>query len=143
VVGVLVQANHGSRARLAVNGAPVGRAVGPDRVPLPSAAPAGAGSIIVIVATDAPLLPHQCDRLAQRAADAGVAPPVTRPLAMLSDQLIDAYFEAAVEATEEAILNALVAAETMTGRGGATAHALPHDLLVGALERHDALGVSG
>jgi D-aminopeptidase len=169
-LGVLVQANHGSRERLAVNGAPVGRAIGADRVPPPGVAPEGAGSIIVLVATDAPLLPHQCTRLAQRAAlgiartggigehwsgdlmlafatgndvaapDAGVEPPVTRPLAMLSEQLIDAYFAATVEATEEAILNALVAAETTTGRGGATAHALPHDLLVAALERHGALG---
>jgi D-aminopeptidase len=68
VVGVLVQANHGRRHRLAVNGAPVGAAIGADEVPIPSAAAQGAGSIIVVVATDAPLLPHQCDRLAQRAA---------------------------------------------------------------------------
>ena len=173
VLGVLVQANHGTRMRLAVNGAPVGRAIGTDMVPLPWSGAQGAGSIIVLVATDAPLLPHQCDRLAQRAAlgiartggigehwsgdlilafatgndvpapDPGIEPPVTRPLAMLSDPLIDAYFEATVEATEEAILNALVAARTMTGRDGRTAHALPHDLLLAALERHGALRGGG
>src|SRR5205085_4405695 len=68
-VGVLVQANHGVRERLTVNGLAVGRAIGNDEVPNPRAPAAeGRGSIIVIVATDAPLLPGQCDRLAQRAA---------------------------------------------------------------------------
>ncbi|MGH2875612.1 MAG: P1 family peptidase, partial [Solirubrobacteraceae bacterium] len=71
-VGVLLQANHGRRERLSVNGVPVGRMIGPDQVPLPEAPgpsgpPLGSGSIIVVVATDAPLLPHQCARLAQRA----------------------------------------------------------------------------
>jgi D-aminopeptidase len=165
VVGVLVQANHGQRARLAVNGVPVGLAVGPDEVPTPSAHADGAGSIIVIVATDAPLLPHQCDRLAQRAvlgiartgglgehtsgdlvlafatgnavlaSDLSGAPPLTQPLTMLSDHFIDAYFAATAEATEEAIVNALVAATTTSGRGR-TAHALPHDKLVAVLDQH-------
>lgn len=69
VVGVLVQANHGRRERLTIAGVPVGELIPASEVPLPdaSAASAGAGSIIVIVATDAPLLPHQCSRLAQRA----------------------------------------------------------------------------
>ncbi len=67
-VGVLVQANHGRRERLVVDGVPVGRLIGPDVVALPSRGPAGAGSIIVVVATDAPLLPDGCRRLAQRAA---------------------------------------------------------------------------
>jgi D-aminopeptidase len=168
VVGVLVQANHGQRRRLAVNGAPVGAAIGPDEVPSPDAATEGAGSIIVLVATDAPLLPHQCDRLAQRAAlgiartgglgehssgdlmlafatgnaviasDARTAPPLTQPLTMLSDDFIDAYFEATAEATEEAVVNTLVAAETVTGYRGATAHALPHDRLLEVLDRHAA-----
>jgi D-aminopeptidase len=169
VVGVLVQANHGRRRRLAINGAPVGAAIGPDEVPTPSAAAEGAGSIIVVVATDAPLLPHQCDRLAQRAAlgigrtgglgehssgdlilafatgnpviasDDRTAPPLTQPLTMLSDDYIDAYFEATAEATEEAIVNALVAAETTTGFRGVTAYALPHDRLLEVLDRHRAL----
>lgn len=165
-VGVLVQANHGRRSRLAVNGAPVGRDIGPDVVPLPvaprRASDEGAGSIIVIVATDAPLLPHQCDRLAQRAM-LGVARTggagenssgdfaiafatgnrltasghrVTRPIAMLSDAHIDPLFYAAIEATEEAILNALLAAETMTGRDGIMAHALPPDRLIEVLDTY-------
>ena len=67
-VGVLVQANHGSRDRLAVGGYPVGRVLGADVVPLPEDDPSVSGSIIVICATDAPLLPHQCDRIAQRCA---------------------------------------------------------------------------
>jgi D-aminopeptidase len=169
-VGVLVQANHGSRRRLAVNGAPVGAAIGHDAVPAPGPpAAAGAGSIIVIVATDAPLLPHQCDRLAQRAA-LGIArtgglgehssgdlmlafatgnavlasehltgQPLAQEVRMLSDEYIDPYFEATAEATEEAIVNALVAAETTTGYRGATAHALPHDRLLAVLGRHGAL----
>jgi D-aminopeptidase len=162
-VGVLVQANHGRRHRLAVNGVAVGAAIGPGEVPTPLERAEGAGSIIVIVATDAPLLPHQCDRIAQRAAlgigrtgglgehssgdlilafatgnpvlasDDGTPPPLTQPLAMLSDQFIDPYFEATAEATEEAILNALVAARTTTGFRGRTAHALPHERLLEVL----------
>jgi D-aminopeptidase len=158
-VGVLVQANHGRRERLTVNGVPVGAAIAKDEVPVPSLEAQGAGSIIVVVATDAPLLPHQCHRLAQRAAlgigrtggvgehtsgdlmiafatgnpvlasDAGAAPPLRQPVEMLSDAFIDHYFDAAVEATEEAIVNVLVAAETTTGHRGVTAHALPHDRL--------------
>jgi D-aminopeptidase len=164
-VGVLVQANHGERRRLAVNGAPVGLAIGTDEVPSPADWDRPSGSIIVIVATGAPLLPHQCDRIAQRAAlgiartgglgehtsgdlmlafatgnavlasDDGTPPPVAQPLQMLSDHFIDAYFEATAEATEEAIVNALVAAETTTGNG-ATGYAVPHDRLVEVLERY-------
>jgi D-aminopeptidase len=157
-VGVLVQANHGRRERLAVNGVPVGRAIGPDQVPLPADAsgPApGIGSIIIVVATDAPLLPHQCTRLAQRAGlgvartggvgehtsgdlficfatgnrgmtagELGQESRRTVPLTMLSDSYITGLFDAVVEATEEAILNAMLAAETVVGRDGITAHAL-------------------
>ena len=163
-VGVLVQANHGRRARLSIDGVAVGRHIGPDQVPLPAAAsdvPQGSGSIIVVVATDAPLLPHQCRRLAQRAGlgiaraggvgehtsgdlflcfatgnrgltagELGHADPLTVPLTMLTDAYITALFDAVVEATEEAIVNALFSAETMTGRDGVTAHALPADLVV-------------
>jgi D-aminopeptidase len=166
-VGVLVQANHGVRRRLTVNGAPVGLEVDDAAVPLPelpgaSQVAEGSGSVIVVVATDAPLLPHQCRRLAQRAglgiartggagenssgdlflafatgnrvaASEGVAPPVVQELRMLADAYLDPLFHATVEATEEAVVNALVAAATMTGRDGVTAHALPHDLLVRAL----------
>ncbi|HEX2469953.1 MAG TPA: P1 family peptidase, partial [Candidatus Limnocylindrales bacterium] len=125
--------------------------------------PPGSGSIIVVVATDAPLLPHQCERLAQRAG-LGLArtgsigghtsgelflcfatgnrltphrstEPVV-PVAMLDDDYIDPLFMATVESAEEAVINALVAAETMTGRDDHTAHALPHDLLKDAMARY-------
>ena len=161
-VGVLVQANHGTRERLMVGGVPVGRAIGADEVPDPrGAGPAGGGSIIVIVATDAPLLPGQCTRLAQRAAlgvgrtggagengsgDLMLAFATgNRGLRMLADSLehetapvalravpaaaLDGLFYAAIEATEEAIVNALVAGRTMVGCNGTTAHGIPHDRL--------------
>jgi D-aminopeptidase len=172
-VGVLVQANHGRRARLAVDGYPVGRVLGADVVPEPSprrpgpsAPPPGAGSIIVVCATDAPLLPHQCTRLAQRCAlgiartggagehssgdlllafstahrdlpstEVSADDPVSVPVEMLADSHIDPLFHAAVEATEAAIVNALLAAETMTGRDGITAHAIGADRLLDALRR--------
>ena len=155
VVGVLVQANHGRRGRFRVNGVPVGKLIA-DRVPTPNYAEAG--SIIGIVATDAPLLPHQCDRLAQRAGlgvarmgglgenssgdlffafasgNRGLAATTgTMNVAVLPNEQINPLFEAVVDATEEAILNALLAAETMTGRAGHTAHALEPELLLGAL----------
>lgn len=144
-VGVLVQANHGRRSRLRIDGVAVGR--GLDDVPLPG------GSIIVLVATDAPLLPHQCERVAQRAA-LGIArtggagenssgdlllcfstQEVGETVRMLPNDSIDAVFYAAIEATEAAIVNALLAAETMTGRGGFTVHALGRDRLEELLER--------
>jgi len=161
-VGVLVQSNYGVRSRLRVNGVPVGEEIGPDEVPvLPDDPLPGAGSIIAIVGTDAPLIPTQCERLAQRAGlgigrmgglgahtsgdiflcfatgNQGLIssyklndPTLTVPLTMLSNNHITPLFEAVVEATEEAILNALVAAETMTGINGNTVHRLPHDRLV-------------
>jgi D-aminopeptidase len=149
-VGVLVQANHGRRPRLQVNGVPVGRELGPDRIPLPPRPQTG-GSIIVLAATDAPLLPHQCERLAQRAAlgiartggagenssgdfvlafatgNAGLAEArETISLSMLPNERLDGLFYAVIEATEEAIVNALLAADTMTGKGG-TVHRLDPD----------------
>jgi D-aminopeptidase len=155
-VGALVQANHGRRPRFRVNGVPVGERIG-DRIPSPNY-PEGAGSIIGIVATDAPLLPHQCDRLAQRAGlgvarmgglgenssgdlflafasgNTGLAETSdVVSVRMLPNERIDGLFAAVVDATEEAILNALLAAETMTGRQGVTAHALDARLLLEAL----------
>jgi D-aminopeptidase len=154
-VAALVQANHGARERLAIEGVPVGRLVGPERIPVPeSEAPPGAGSIIGLVATDAPLLPGQCDRLAQRAS-LGVARlggagenssgdlflcfatgnrglgagRLTTSVEMVQNERIDPLFYAAIEATEEAIVNALVAAETMIGQAGRTVHRLDPDLL--------------
>jgi D-aminopeptidase len=157
-VGVLVQANHGRRDRLAIDGVPVGRSIPPERVPVPGESPGG--SIIGIVATDAPLLPGQCARLAQRAG-LGVArtggagenssgdifltfasgnrdlgrTEGTLELEMLPNERLNPLFYAAIEATEEAIVNALVAAETLTGRGGVTAYALEPELLLEALGR--------
>jgi D-aminopeptidase len=151
-VGVLVQANHGRRPRLSIDGVPVGRKLGPERIPLPPRPDDVSGSIIVLLATDAPLLPHQCDRVAQRAAlgiartgGAGenssgdlilawstataIGNGATQTVTMLANERIDQVFYAAIDATEEAIVNALLAAETTTGRGGATAHRLDHDLL--------------
>ncbi|HEX9415576.1 MAG TPA: P1 family peptidase [Gaiellaceae bacterium] len=156
-VGVLVQANHGRRLRLSIDGVPVGAALGPERVPLPAVREEGSGSIIVIVATDAPLLPHQCRRLAQRAAlgiartggagenssgdfalafatGNGVGAGELTTIELLPNEQLDPLFYATIEATEEAIVNALLSAETMSGRSG-TVHALPHDMLVEALRR--------
>jgi len=174
-VGVLVQANYGERGRLTVDGVPVGREIPTSEVPAPEAPPgevtlpAGSGSIIAVVATDAPLLPHQCRRLAQRAGlgvarvggvgahssgdlfvafatgNAGdvypggpesVEGPRTRSVTMLADPWTSHLSEAVVDATEEAILNALVAGATMTGRDGITAHALPHDRVREVLAAH-------
>ena len=187
-VGVLVQANHGSRRRLVIDGFPVGRHLDDSVIPLPGGdLQEGMGSIISVVATDAPLLPHQCRSLAARTAvgigraggvgehwsgdlsiafatghsdlgrgrlgggrQAGSSEQVVSPRGRSPDSggdapgpcgdlqelpgawplLVDAatlvaLYEATVDATEEAIVNALFAAETMTGRDGITAHALP------------------
>ncbi|MDQ5820141.1 MAG: P1 family peptidase [Actinomycetota bacterium] len=162
-VGVLVQANHGRRARLQIDGVPVGKELGSDRIPLPSDVPAG--SIIVLVATDAPLLPHQCERLAQRASfgiartggagentsgdlilawatgNRGLEGRDVVSLEMLSNDSIDPLFYSAIEATEEAIVNALLAAETMTGRG-VTVECLDPEALVEVMTRHGRLASS-
>jgi D-aminopeptidase len=154
VVGVLVQANHGRRSRLRIDGVDIGRSL---TVPLPAADTPG-GSIIVLVATDAPLLPHQCERVAQRAAlgiartgGAGengsgdlilawstanrVSAEPEQAVTMLANDRLDELFYAAIDATEEAIVNALLAAETMTGRGGLTVHGLDPESLLDALRR--------
>ena len=153
-VGALVQANYGERRHLRVAGIPVGQAIGPEHTPLPWKAAPFSSSIIVILATDAPLISDQCRRLAQRAtvglaragglgqsfsgdiflafATGNHCPPSSAgPISvqMLPVTHLDPLFGAAAEAVEEAILNALTAAETMTGRAGHTAHALPIDEL--------------
>ena len=157
MVGVLVQANYGQRMRLRVNGIPVGERIGPDVVPLPGT-PEGAGSIIVLIATDAPLLPLQCERLARRAGfgiarTGGMGEHSSGDFAlcfatgnralesdegeirlrMLNDSRINQLYEAVIDAIEESILNAMLAAETMTGRNGNTVHALPAEVLLDAL----------
>jgi len=175
VLGVLLQANYGARRLLRIDGVPVGEAIPTSEVPSPwdqvnalnaRASPEG-GSIIGIVATDAPLLPHQCARLAQRVG-MGVArmgsyashgsgdlflafstgnrdlsrrageddPRPTVPLRMVVDEQINPLLEAVAEATEEAITHALLAAETMTGRDGITAHAIDHDRLRSVMRAH-------
>jgi D-aminopeptidase len=169
-VGALVQANYGSRSTLRVDGLPVGRLLTKERVPSPfddeeTEQPPGTGSIIAILATDAPLLPIQCDRLVQRATvglarmggglDDGSGDiflafatgnrglpsavlerdvPQTVPVRMLPNERMTPLFHAAAEATEAAILNALLSATTMTGRDGVTAHGLEPDVLLAALE---------
>jgi len=171
-VGVLVQANHGDRERLMVDGVHVGEEIPYEE--LPSAwddeeriGRAAEGSIIVMIATDAPLLPHQLDRLAQRAglgitragggganssgdiflafstANAGRVKGYKsgngeglQTIDMVPDASITPLFWGVIEATEEAILNALVAADTMVGRDGITAHALPHDRLLEIMTRY-------
>ena len=167
-VGALVQANHGQRRLLRVNGVPVGQEITTQEIPDPydasPSAPAGTGSIIAIVATDAPLLPHQCRRLAQRAAigvgragglgedtsgditlafstaSLGASPqrgpgePLT--VRMLPNNALNPLFEAVADATEEAIVNALCAATTITGIAGRTAYALPLDRLGAVMRRY-------
>ncbi|RMF78085.1 MAG: S58 family peptidase [Chloroflexi bacterium] len=152
-VGVLVQANYGKRDRLRIHGVPVGQKIPYAHTPAPWPTPPPRSSIIVIVATDAPLLPVQCKRLARRAtiglARVGGgeqngsgdiflafatgndfrAGEAAYRLKMVSHLQMDSLFTATVEATEEAILNALTAAETMTGFMGRTSHALPLDAL--------------
>jgi D-aminopeptidase len=173
-VGVLVQANYGKRAWLRVDGVPVGAEIGVEEVPSPygearraaTDPPPGSGSIIIVVATDAPLLPYQLERLAQRAGlglaraggtgghtsgdlfiafatgnrlpaeDEDQPQILTYEVRTVGDTVIDALFDATIEATEEAIINALVAAETMTGRDGNVAHALPHDRLLEVMARY-------
>ena len=164
-LGVLVQANHGSREFLTVHGLPVGREITDLEGSFGQAASdVERGSIIVIVATDAPLLPHQLKRLARRvplgigrtggqggngSGDIFLAFSTANPdahrraglaqLTMLPNDRIGALFGAVIEATEEAIVNALVAAETMTGINGNTCHALPHDRLRTILRKYDRL----
>lgn len=171
-VGVLVQANHGARSWLRVAGAPVGqelpqtaRAQAADDPARAGDARGDVGSIIIVVATDAPLLPHQLKRIARRAAlglartgsasgngsgdiflafstanQGAASAPETAQVTMVSNQRITALFEATVEATEEAIINALVAGETMTGADGHRVEAIPHDALRAILKKYNRLG---
>lgn len=167
-VGVLVQANYGERRLLRVNGVPVGAIITEDEVPArleDDPSPPGAGSIIIVIATDAPLLPHQCRRLAQRATIGlarvgglggdssgdiflafatgnrnlprpgdGAASPATA--AFLPNATMTPLFEAVADATEEAILNALCLATTMTGLNHRVAYALPLNRLQEIMSRY-------
>lgn len=159
MLGVLVQCNCGIKDELLIAGIPVGRELESSGVRAKDS-----GSIIIIVATDAPVLPHQLERLARRAsmglartgsvsgngsgdlflafstANPGVSghdKPV--PVSMLGNDFIDPLFTATVEATEEAIVNAMVAGETMTGVDGKRVDGLPHDAVRSVLRRHQRL----
>jgi D-aminopeptidase len=159
-VGVLVQCNFGARRLLRIAGVPVGY-----EIPLDTHRP-DVGSIIVVVATDAPLLPHQLKRIARRVTlglgrlgsisgngsgdifiafstanpNAGLAPRSSNVQMLANDQM-DSLFEATVQATEEAVVNAMIAAKTMTGINGHTVEALPHDRLCEVLRKYNRLTV--
>jgi D-aminopeptidase len=164
-IGVLVQCNYGIRPNLRIAGVPVGKEISED--PAYAAAPfdeVDRGSIIVVVATDAPLLSHQLKRLARRVSlglgrngsisgngsgDIFIAFSTANPhadrgkkvvdLKMLPNDAVDAIFAATVQATEEAIVNAMVAAETTTGIENHKVIALPHDKLRAVLKKYNRL----
>jgi L-aminopeptidase/D-esterase-like protein len=164
-VGALVQANYGVRRNLTLGGVPVGREL-TELQPVynSNTDSAGGSSIIVVLATDAPLLPHQLQRLARRAplgiarvggmganssGDIFIAFSTANPgaaqrqglvnLEMLPNDLMTPLFEATAFATEEAIVNALAAAETMSGINGNTVYALPHERLRQVLKKYNRL----
>ncbi|MBE9179500.1 P1 family peptidase [Oculatella sp. LEGE 06141] len=163
-LGVLVQANYGDRSLLRVNGAPVGRDIDHHQIALPWVTSPWDGSIIVVIATDAPLLPAQCKRLAKRAT-VGLARvggtghnssgdiflafatgnhlpcncSTLRSLEMVPHGQMNAFFDAVAEAVEEAILNALSMAETMKGLHDRVAYALPLDQLKRVLIHYQAM----
>ena len=165
-VGVLVQCNCGSRSQLRIGGLPVGQELTAN-LPIASLGHPyreDTGSIIIVVATDAPLLPHQTKRLARRATmglartgstsgngsgdifiafstgnPGAAAATDAAPVAMLPNDKLNPVFEAAVQATEEAVVNAMAAAETMTGVSGHTVTALPHDRLREVLRKYNRL----
>ena len=167
VVGVLVQSNFGSKKNLTISGVPVGLELADTLSRIYNASPnnrrkEGDGSIIVIVATDAPLLPHQLKRIAHRvpigignvggrgsngsgdiflsfstANTNAFNRDRTTSVRTLSNDLITPLFEATVQAVEESIVNAMIAAETMDGIHGNTAYALPHNRLVEILKKYN------
>ena len=173
-VGVFVQANFGDREELVVAGVPVGPALADDNPMADFFAPPGAGSIVAVVATDAPLLAHQCAALARRvttgvgrtgtagshfSGDLFLALSTGNPGAFPTNPdtlhgrgtdglgtlrfvpwgAMDPFFAAVVGATEEAVLNALVANEEMTGLDGRRTPALPRERLVAALRERGAV----
>lgn len=176
-VGVLVQSNFGRRPQMRIAGVPVGREI-PDLLPErpnegggadPDGAgpgPAGRdGSIIIVAATDAPLLPHQLDRFIRRASlalgrlgsismngsgdifvafstaneEAAHSERGVAPLEVLANAEIDPFFEAVVEGTEEAVVNALVAGRDLAGVNDRKIYGLPHDRLRAALRKYGRL----
>jgi D-aminopeptidase len=165
LLGVLVQANHGVRDTLQIAGVPVGKHLRQHLVYTEDSATQGdTGSIIIVVATDAPLLPHQLKRIARRAAmglarsgsysgngsgdifvafstaNAGAMPnDATNSATFLGNELLDPLFLATVQATEEAIVNAMIAARDMHGQDGHYVLAIPHDELRAVLKQYNRL----
>jgi L-aminopeptidase/D-esterase-like protein len=172
-VGVLVQCNHGSRSQLTIAGVPVGKELS-DTLPysidqqtfglVQSPPREETGSIIVVVATNAPLLPGQLKRLAQRiplgvtrtggiggngSGDIFIAFSTAnahafsntdnRPVTTLSNDHINGLLMATIEATEEAIINALIAGRTLTGINGNTVHAMPKDAVIRILKKYNRI----
>ncbi len=163
-VGVLVQANYGDRSSFRINGVPVGHEITSEIVPLPWDTPPLGGSIIAIIATDAPLLPVQCKRLARRATVGlarvgGVGHNSSGDiflafatgnhlrdscselynLKMFPHDQMNPFFQAVAEGVEESILNALSAASTVIGFQGHTAHALPLAQLEAIMEKYQRI----
>ena len=166
-IGVLVQANHGDRDNLTIAGIPVGASLATHPFDDPASDSSKNSSIIVIVATDCPLLPHQLKRLARRvplgigivggrggnsSGDIFLAfstAPIGKKdeqdisqVGMLANHRMNALFDATVQATEEAIVNALIAAETMQGINDFTVYALPQDEICQILRHHGRLAGS-
>ena len=158
-VGVMVQCNYGDREQLRIAGVPVGR-----EIPEHQVWNADVGSIIVVVATDAPLIPTQLKRVARRASlglgrdgiysgdgsgdifiafstanPGAINAKGPHPIIMLPNADLDPIFLATVQATEEAVINAMIAAETMTGANNRTVIALPHDRLREVLKKYNRL----
>ena len=165
-VGALVQCNCGSRRQLRIGGLPVGQEItgNPPRVAASTPYHEDVGSIIIVVATDAPLLPHQVKRLARRAtmglartgsssgngsgdifiafstANAGAAAARSAVnVSMMPNDSLNGVFEGTVQAVEEAIVNAMVGAETMKGFNGNTVYALPYEALRDTLKKYNRL----
>ena len=166
-LGVFVQSNFGRKRNLTIAGVPVGKELRDtlnNEFKAPPSYQAGDGSIIVVVATDAPLLPHQLKRVVQRVSlgiglvggqgtngsgDIFIAFSTANPTAfqraaltkvdVLPNDFINPLFEATIQATEEAIINAMVAAETMVGINGNKSYALPHKLVIDVLRKYNRI----
>jgi len=161
-VGVLVQTNYGDRDLLTINGVPVGREITSVQVPSGWDEPPRGGSVVVVIATDAPLLPLQCKKLAHRAElglalvgcigsyssgdviiafstgnNLHISSSSILNLTVLADEYTDRLFYGVIEAVQEAVLNSLTAATTMIGFKGRTAFELPLDDLKRILLKYD------
>ncbi len=164
-LGVLVQANYGNRQSLTIAGVPIGKEIAdlmPENDPLKK--DEDQGSIIVVVATDAPLLPHQLKRLARRvpigisrmggfgsnsSGDIFIAFSTANPgaanrdenqdVVMIPNDQMSSLFEATAQATEESILNALIAAKTMVGKNNTKVYELPEDRLIELLKKYNRI----